>query len=207
MVSACAREAVLKPTEEAPAVLEPWRIETYAAFVRQNMVYLNEAYTTEYEPSEFIVDTDAGARPIQELMDVKFAADLLAGIDNVGPGKTNKIRRYFGYVRSNFNYRADPERWSSVSDILNNGRADCKGLSLLLVSLLTAAGIESYAAVSNGHMWVSAYDGEFWHVLETDTDPQRKKIYSLPGFYKYPLYKIYPDISLKRKPRERPSDG
>jgi hypothetical protein len=202
IVLACAREAVLKPTEEPQTALEPWSIENYAAFVRQNMAYLNEAYTTDYVASEFIVDTDSGAVPIQELIDVELAAGLLKEIDRNAPRAADKIQNYFNYARSRFDYRADPEHWSPVQDILKIGHGDCKGLSLLLVSLLTAAGVESYAAVSNGHMWVSAFDGNRWLVLETDADEERTKIYSLPGFYENPLYKIYPHITFKRKARE-----
>ena len=34
--------------------------------------------------------------------------------------------------------------------------------------------------------------------LKWDLDPERQKIYRIPGFYENPLYKIYPERSEKR---------
>ena len=104
-------------------------------------------------------------------------------------------------IQQRFEYTPEPEAWVPVTETLRAGKGDCKNLSILLVSALTASGVDSYAAVSNGHMWVRAYDGLQWRILETDSDPQRNEIYGIPGFYKDPLYKIYPVRSLKRIPR------
>jgi hypothetical protein len=76
---------------------------------------------------------------------------------------------------------------------------DCNSLSLLLMSLFQAAGIDTYAGISNGDMWVYALGHDNWQLLELDQDPKRKKMYSLPGFYNNPVYKIYVDHSEKRK--------
>jgi hypothetical protein len=202
LLLSCAREGILRPVEEPTARLEPWSIESYSEFVRRNMAYLDDIYTTEYVAHEFVVDTDAGAVRIQELLDIDAAQRLLQGIDLPHSALGQKIRGILRYVLDTFDYRVDPDRWVSVADVIRKGRADCKGLSLLLVSLLTAAGIEAYAGISNGHMWVCAHDGHCWQVLETDTDPVRAGIYGLPGFYEHPLFKIYPHVSCKRKARQ-----
>jgi hypothetical protein len=198
--------ALLKPVEEPEYPVEPWSIESYADFVRRNMVYLNEMYTTAYAPHEFVVDTDSGAVRVQELLDIGFALRALDDMNTPDPDPGRHIQRLLSHVLNSYDYRVDPDRWVAVREVIQSRRADCKGLSLLLLSLLTASGLEAYAAVSNGHMWVNAYDGSRWHVLETDTDPERGRIYTIPGFYENPLFKIYPNMSLKRKPRKDKND-
>ncbi len=75
-------------------------------------------------------------------------------------------------------------------------KGDCKGLSLLFLSILIVFDIESYAAISNNHMWVEAkLDGK-WKIFDTDSD--RKSIYQLSGIYEHPMFKIYSDRSEKR---------
>ena len=86
-----------------------------------------------------------------------------------------------------------------MEETIRTQNGDCKSLSLLLVSLLTSAGYDSYAGISNGHMWVVAYENNRWQVLDLDQHPARRKTYSTPGFYDDPLYKIYPDRSENRK--------
>lgn len=46
-----------------------------------------------------------------------------------------------------------------------------------------------------------------WHVLEVDKDPERNKIYQIPGFYENPVYKIFKDRALKRKRIRNYRDG
>jgi hypothetical protein len=48
-------------------------------------------------------------------------------------------------------------------------------------------------------MWVNVFYDNEWHGLEVDRDPERNKIYSIPGFYEDPLYKIFIDRTEKRK--------
>jgi transglutaminase-like putative cysteine protease len=86
-----------------------------------------------------------------------------------------------------------------VQETIRTQKGDCKSLSLLLMSLLTAAGLDAYAGISNGHMWVVANENNRWQVWDLDQNPARKKIYAIAGFYDDPLYKIYPDRSEKRK--------
>jgi hypothetical protein len=72
------------------------------------------------------------------------------------------------------------------------------------MSCLTNAGYDTYAAISNGHMWVNVNHNNQWQVLELDLDPARNTVYQIPGFYDNPLYRIYPDRSEKRKRVRQP---
>lgn len=72
-------------------------------------------------------------------------------------------------------------------------------MSLLLMSMLMADYIPVYGAISNGHMWVNVYQDNKWVVLEVDKDPHRNRIYSIPGFYENPLFKVFPNGTVKRK--------
>lgn len=183
--------------EELPVV--PWNIENYAEFLEQNMAQLNRKYATDYIPYDFIVDTEYGSAQVQDLIDptvVSLTGETFSpqAVDDAG-----EISAILEYIRQEYDYVETPERWAPVAETIRIKKGDCKNLSLLLMSLLIASDIDAHAAVSNGHMWVNAYFEDQWHVLETDTDPQRNNIYKIPGFYDHPLYKIYSDRSLKRR--------
>ncbi|MBW2411172.1 MAG: hypothetical protein JRF72_15345 [Deltaproteobacteria bacterium] len=179
---------------------EKWHLESYAAFVKENMSEIKANYSTAYAPYEFIVDTEYGSTAIQDLIDPEPAADINALLrTDVISREPYKVKRIYQYILRHYNYVMDPYRWQTVQETIRTRNGDCKSLSLLLISLLTSAGCDAYAGISNGHMWVVAYERNRWHVLELDQNSDRKKIYSTPGFYDYPLYKIYPDRSEKRQ--------
>jgi hypothetical protein len=73
------------------------------------------------------------------------------------------------------------------------------------MSLWLSAGFDAYLAISNGHMWANVYYDDTWHVFEVDKDPQRRSVYDMPGFYEYPLFKIFKDKSFKRKKKKFPT--
>jgi transglutaminase-like putative cysteine protease len=175
-------------------------LELYAEFVRENMDEINARYSTTYVACEFIVDMDDGSTVIQDLIDPTSVAGINAVLRTGTISRyPHKIRRIYQYILSHYEYVIDPHRWQSVQETIRTRKGDCKSLSLLLVSLLTSAGFDAYAGISNGHMWVVADENNRWQVLDLDQNPARKKIYGLPGFYDDPLYKIYPDRSEKRK--------
>lgn len=196
----CHRLAEVSSTDAVPG-LSPWDADTYAAYVAQNMDELNRRYTDQYEPVEFVVDTAGGSARVQMLIDPAATALLAEVIADPAAGSDETIEAIVEVIRLQFAYIPEPEAWAPVSETIRAGRGDCKNLSILLMSALTASGVDAYAAVSNGHMWVRAYNGQRWRLLETDPDPHRNRIYRIPGFYEVPLYKIFPDRSLKRIPR------
>jgi hypothetical protein len=143
---------------------------------------------------------DDGSTLIQDLIDPTSVAGINAVLRTGTISRyPHKIRRIYQYILSHYEYVTDPHRWQSVQETIRTRKGDCKSLSLLLVSLLTSAGFDAYAGISNGHMWVVADENNRWQVLDLDQNPARKKIYGIPGFYDDPLYKIYPDRSEKRK--------
>jgi hypothetical protein len=184
-----------------PVVPEVKRhLALYESFVKENIAEINALYSTTYVPCEFIVDLDDGSSPIQDLIDPAAVASInLLLRTGAGSRTPYKVRRIYQYILSHYDYVIDPHRWQSIEETIRIQKGDCKGLSLLLLSLLTSAGIDSYAGISNGHMWVVAKENNRWQVLDLDQNPARKKIYSIPDCYDDPLYKIYPDRSEKRK--------
>ena len=180
--------------------LSPWDADTYAAFVGQNIEELNRHYSEQYAPVEFVVDTAAGSVRIQTLIEPTATTLLAEVIAETASDDGRKIGAILEVIRQRFAYVPEPQSWAPVAQTIQAGRGDCKNLSLLLMSALTAAGVQAYAGISNGHMWVRAYDGNRWQLLETDMDPEpeRIRIYRMDGFYEAPLYKIYADRSLKR---------
>ena len=195
IVGGCHRLAQVRSTEPAPG-LGPWDADTYAAYVAENIKELNRRYTRQYQPVEFVVDTAAGSARVQRLIDPASTALLAEVVADPAAGSGETIEAIMEVVRIRFAYVPEPQAWAPVSETIRAGSGDCKNLSIVLMSALTSSGVDAYAAVSNGHMWVRAYDGQRWRILETD--PDRNRIYRIPGFYEDPLYKIFPDHSLKR---------
>lgn len=194
----CGIIAVKPPAETEAPPAAPWDPAVYAEFVAENMAFLNRYYSDEYAPYPFVVDTPGGSTLIQALMAFEQATLLVDRLDIGHLSDAGKTAVILDHVRDHYAYRLAPNRWASAAEVAETGRGDCKGLSLLLLSLLEAADVQAYAAIANGHMWVNAYYDHRWHVLETDTDAQRRRIYQTPGFYDAPLYKIYADKTLKR---------
>ena len=196
----CQRPGALPPIEQVPDPTA-WDVDTYVEYVAENMTELNQRYTERYAVVDFVVDTAAGSARVQRLIDPAATALLAEVIAEPDAGSAVTIEAIMEVMRQRFEYVPEPEVWMPASETIRAGKGDCKNLSILLVSALTSSGVDAYAAVSNGHMWVRAYDGKQWRILETDADPERNQIYRMPGFYETPLYKIFPDRSLKRIPR------
>jgi hypothetical protein len=200
LLSGCAaiqREKI--PAERIIPELK-WNLASYAEFVKENMAEINANYSTEYTPYDFVVDTDYGSTVIQNLLDPESATAINTGVPIVAnPQPSEPLMLIFHHIINHYDYILDPGKWQSIEETISAKRGDCKSLSLLLMSCLAAAGYDTYAAISNGHMWVNVNHENQWQVLELDLDPERNTIYRIPGFYENPLYKIYPDRSEKRK--------
>lgn len=177
-----------------------WNLESYAEFVKENMAEINANYSTAYVPYEFIVDTAYGSTVIQNLLEYRSATIINPGLlGDTNPGSSDPLMRIYQHILNHYDYILDPHKWQSVEETLKTRKGDCKSLSLLLMTWLATAGYDTYAGISNGHMWVNVNQDSQWLVLELDRDPDRNTIYRIPGFYENPLYKIYPDRSEKRK--------
>ena len=204
LLSGCA--AIQKDKIPAEPILPhlKWNLASYAEFVKNNMAEINANYSTEYTTYEFVVDTDYGSTVIQNLLDPESAEAIntgLMGDDN--PHPSEPMMRIYEHIINHYDYILDPLKWQSVAETIKTQKGDCKSLSLLLMSWLTTAGYDTYAGISNGHMWVNVNHNNQWQVLELDLDPERSTIYRIPGFYENPLYKIYPERSVKRKRMEQ----
>jgi transglutaminase-like putative cysteine protease len=205
LMAACADLAKRRHAGERVMPAMKWDYKGYAAFVEENIRNIEAQYTDTYRPCRFVVDTASGARLVQELIDPMTAA-AACGMDRHHPAGEDVALMLYRHVTRQYEYVIEPSLWPTVTDTIRSGKGDCKGLSLLLMSLLMAAGVDTYAAVSNGHMWVNVHNGKQWQVLETDLDPMRNRIYAIPGFYAKPLFKIYPDHSEKRRRKDRPAN-
>jgi hypothetical protein len=165
---------------------------------------MDRIYGTDYVEVRFVVDTAQGGMVVQRLIDPDAVRHL---VDALLPAKATDrqvLDAAVAYVMRATRYEANPGRWPTIGDTLTSQKADCKGRSLLLLSLLLAARINAYAAIGNGHMWVVAMVDGDWQPVETDTDPQRSPIYRMPGFYDRPLYRIDGQRTLKRRRIDRP---
>ncbi len=196
----CGCAAIIKERspEEIVAPDLRWDEKNYVVFLKQNMKDMNERYSTEYAPYDFIVDTDRGSTLIKNLIEPEIVLEIKDRPWSDNMEDDYKLYKIFKYVQNDYAFFMEPDKWPTVKETVKNKKGDCKSLSLLLMSLLISVGIDTHAAISNGHMWVNAFYDSRWHVLEIDNDPERNKIFSIPGFYNNPLYKIYPDHTEKR---------
>jgi len=179
--------------------IQRWTPESYGQFVEENMALINEQYSLNYAPIDFIVDLENGSTPIQNLIDPSVVLPLLGNlmVHNI-KSHEEIIQMSLNYVKHEFQFTAINKHWKTVAETIQIRKGDCKNLSLVLLSLLLAADIEAYAAISNGHMWVMARCENRWKILEVDDDSERKRIYSIAGFYDAPLYRVFLDHTEKR---------
>jgi hypothetical protein len=185
----------------------PVELQDYAIFLKKNMAGINEMYTKEYIPFSFKVDIDNGSRLIQTFINPIAVSSITENLDVENLEYKKKIFILYDYVIHEYAFIMDPFKWQTVEETVKTKKGDCKSLSLLLMSLLLSAGIDSYVAISNGHMWTNVYFDNEWHVLEIDQNFDRNKIYQIPGFYKDPLYKVFIDHTVKRKRFQGQSSG
>jgi hypothetical protein len=199
IISGCTSVIDKKRAEERIAPIFEWNQEIYIEFLKQNMEKINRQYSTEYVSYDFLVDTDNGSTRIQNLFDVEAVRPIAEKIEIASIDYDQKLSKILDYVQNEYMFRPDPGKWRTVAETIQAKKGDCKSLSLLLMSLLLAADFPVHAAISNGHMWVNVYHDNKLQVLEVDKDPDRNKVYSIPGFYDNPLFKIFPDGAVKRK--------
>ena len=198
LLTGCSTLIGRKPMEEEIPAKE-WDARNYSDFLKQNMMMLNQIYSTVYHPYVFIVDTAQGSVPIQHLIDSRAVTPIVEDLRIGDNPEEELIWRLYRYVIEEYEYVVDASYWPEISDTLEKKEGDCKGLSLLLLSLFHAAGYDGYAAISNGHMWVRGSDGGKWYTFEVDRDPGRSQIYGIKGFYENPLFKVFNDRTYKRK--------
>jgi hypothetical protein len=149
------------------------------------------------------VDTDTGSTKIQNLIDLaegrliveKEGWDLIQRQDNA--------QIAYQHIAAQYKYITEPCKWFSTKETIAQKQGDCKNLSLLLLSIFLAMGIDSHASISNNHMWVNANIANQWHIFEIDQNPEHHRIYAIDSFYERPLYKIYLKRTLKRKLKEK----
>ena len=199
IISGCTSIIDKKRTEERMASSFEWNQEIYIEFLKQNMEKIDRQYSTEYVAYDFFVDTDNGSTRIQNLIDSEAVRPITEKLEIASIDYDQKLSKILDYVQNEYTFRPDPGKWRTVAETIQTKKGDCKSLSLLLMSLLLAADFPAHAAISNGHMWVNVYHDNKLRVLEVDRDPDRNKVYSIPGFYDNPLFKIFPDGAVKRK--------
>lgn len=180
---------IISPTESP---------EAYIAFWSENKRLIDQIYADDYSVYPIIVDTDSGSRDILTLIDPEAAKPLMDAIVTAGAPPDHVVRRCYRYVVTHFRYLPSPDLWPTVRQTLKQRSGDCKGLSLMLMSMLMAADIDSSAEISNGHMWVRVDLDGTTTILETDLTPDRQAIYNSPGFYDRPLLRVTPNQTLRR---------
>ena len=180
-------------------------LDTGAGFTVRNMALLNRLYSEQYEPKPFVVDLDGSSALIQRLIRPGAITALTDRLGLSGLPSARQVNRLHQHVLfPEYAFVPEPMAWRPPEETVALGRGDCKNLSLLLLSLLASAGLEARGAISHGHMWVEVRMGDRWRILELDGDEGRGRIYRLPGFYRMPMYRIYPDRSEKRRRRATP---
>lgn len=199
---ACTHRAVHPETPLSLPAVTPWTPASYRSFISENIALMDLIYSDEYIDYPFTVEVENGSISIQQLIDVKAVQTVAHKILPAEKNSRQILNAARQYVATMTQYQVHPYTWPTVPETLKTGKADCKGRSLLLLSLLLATGQEAYAAIGNGHVWVVMQIEGRWQTIETDPDPERLKVYRIPGFYDRPLYKIFADKTVKRRRRQ-----
>ena len=140
---------------------------------------------------------------IQQLIDPNAVQDLAEALLPQNGSDQQILDAAHRYVTTTIHFEAAPSIWPTIQETLDTRSADCKGRSLLLLSLLLAAQRTAYAAIGNNHMWVVVMVDDRWQYIETDTNLKHNQVYAMPGFYDRPLYKIDAQRTLKRQRIDR----
>jgi hypothetical protein len=204
---ACAPKVKIKYPDRIIMPTLPKEQQDYAVFLKQNMEERDKEYSTDYTLFDFVVDTDYGSTLIQNLIDPKAVSSIIYKLGVQDLEHNDKLSTIYEYVVSEYVFEMDPYKWQTVEETVKAKKGDCKDLSLLLMSLLLSAGIDSHVSISNGHMWTNVFFDNEWHVLEVDKNSERNKIYHIPGFYENPLYKVFIDHAIKRRRLHVPLKG
>ena len=126
----CAAILKEKPPEEIITLALPWDVENYADFLKQNMKNMNERYSTEYAPYNFVVDTDMGSTPIQNLIEPEIAFEIKNRPWSDNMEDDHKRYKIFQYVQNDYNFIMEPNKWSTVKETVKSK----KGIALTLVT-------------------------------------------------------------------------
>ncbi len=170
----------------------------YIKYIKENQENKNKIYSLQYGNCDYLVDSDTGVTLIQNLINPELVFPIIHNVKIDGLSNIDKALVCFEYIMNYFTYFPKPETWPTIAQTIKMQKGDCKGFSLLFLSILIAFDIESYAAISNNHMWVEAKLEGRWKIFETDIDSDRNLIYQSPDFYANPMFKIYFDRSEKR---------
>lgn len=198
----CAHQPALdsKPKIKPSTTQTP---ENYHAFLVENRVLIERVYSQDYTECQFEVDSEEGTILVQKLIEPDKVSEIINKTIPLGTEDQRIIDLVHEYITTTIQFQPMPNVWPTISETLARKEADCKGLSLLMLSLLLAANQNAYAAINNGHMWVVVWVDGRWKQVETDPNPQRVNLYaSVPDFYIQPIFKIYADRTLKRRRRE-----
>ncbi|MCJ7541763.1 MAG: hypothetical protein MUO88_19115, partial [Desulfobacterales bacterium] len=122
-------EKIVTPTH-------PWSIQEYSEFLKENMSYRDEIYSTEYVSYDFLVDTGDGPTLIQNLIDPDAVSSIVENLDLNDMRHEEKILYIYKYVLREYAFHVVPHQWETVEETVKTKKGDCKNLSLLLMSLL-----------------------------------------------------------------------
>ena len=120
----CAAIIKEKPPEEIVTPALPWDVKNYAVFVKQNMKNINERYSTEYAPYDFIVDTDFGSTLIQNLIEPEIALEIKGRPWSDSMEDDYKLYKIFKYVQNDYIFFMEPSKWPTVKETVKSKKGD-----------------------------------------------------------------------------------
>jgi len=99
-----------KRSEEIVIPALPWDVKNYALFLKQNMKNMNEKYSTEYAPYDFVVDTDRGSTLIQNLIEPEIVLEIKDRPWSDSMEDDYKLYKIFKYVQNDYTFFMEPDK-------------------------------------------------------------------------------------------------
>ncbi|MEA3436792.1 MAG: hypothetical protein U9R43_10040, partial [Thermodesulfobacteriota bacterium] len=120
----CAAIIKEKRPEEIVTPALPWDVKNYAVFLKQNMKNINERYSIEYAPYDFVVDTDRGSTLIQNLIEPEIALEIKDRPWSDNMEDDYKLYKIFKYVQNDYAFFMEPDKWTAVKETVKSKKGD-----------------------------------------------------------------------------------
>jgi len=141
----------------------PKRIPALGEVLPQKIDILNNSISSRYDFLKLVKPND----PV-----IKQVADKVASIACDGQ-KICQAKAIFYFVRDNFDYVSDPNRYEyvkSARESLVSGGGDCDDASVLLANLMEAIGIRSRFVFIPGHVYIQIWLPKAMNRYKTEDD-------------------------------------
>lgn len=158
--------------------------------ILENEKKINEKYTNDYEAIEEKLTDRLGENgepmSVKEFIRPQETTVLMDSLKIRNLDLEGRVKRIHSFVRQNFEFVPDEEGedyWQTPAETIRRKKGDCEDLSILLSSMLIAAGVSDVRVnAKNWHVYTTVSLNGKTLILETDPNPSHSYLYEWPQF-------------------------